>query len=118
VLDNRANLAERNIKVYGPGAAGNASPIRTITGIQVGDGNLMNIAVDLSDRLYLSEGLPGIISIYAPFAYGQAPRTGVGGSLDEPGGMDFDGSNNLYVANSGNVLVFDLTTGGTAPFGR
>jgi hypothetical protein len=112
--------ANRSITVYSPGASGNVAPIRTLTGIQVGDGNLNGIAIDNFDNLYLSEDLPEIISVYPPGANGSvAPiRTISGGSsgLHVPTKMAFDTFNNLYVSDGNDVLVFDPgASGGAAP---
>jgi hypothetical protein len=97
---------DRTITVYGPGAAGNSPPIRTLRGIQVGDGNLTSIAVDLDNNLYLAEDLPQIISVYPAFADGQVNpiRTITGFNIAT--GMDFDGGNNLYVADGVDVQVY------------
>lgn len=117
VLNIGGTPSQRNITVYSPSAVGNATPIRTVTGIQVAGGNLNGIAIDLFDNLYLSEQSPGIISVYPVGADGQAAaiRT-LRTDLHTPSDMDFDGLNNLYVANGINVLVFDPgATGQAAP---
>ncbi len=118
VLNSGGVPANRTITVYPPGASGNVPPARVIAGIEVASGNLNGIAVDTNDYLYLLEDLPGTISVYAPGAVGYpnpvrriaGPSTGLR-SVSE---LDFDGDNNLYVANGNNVLVFDASADGDA----
>jgi hypothetical protein len=110
VLNTGGIPANRTITVYAPGANGDAAPIRTLTGIQVADGNLNGIAVDNFDFLYLSEDLPEIVSVFSPVANGAvAPVRTISGpttGLSVPIQMAFDTANNLYVADGSDVLVF------------
>jgi len=113
------------VTVYPPGSDGNVAPSRTITGIQVGKADLFGLAVDLSDNLYVSCASTSdlsseVIFVYLSGASGSAlpARILQGGStgIVFPAGMDFDGDDNLYVANGQNVLVFDPTaSSGVAP---
>jgi hypothetical protein len=127
-LDSNGNLyvlntggipINRTITVYAPGADGNSAPIRTLTGIQVADGNLNAIAIDQLDNLYLAEDLPEIISVYPPGANGAVipirTISGISTGLKVPSKMAFDASNNLYVANGLDVLVFTSDATGDVP---
>lgn len=123
VLNTGGIPADRTITVYTPDAAGNAAPLRRLTGIQVDDGNLNGIAIDNFDFLYLSENVPPIIRVYAPGANGAVTpvRTIRGGQsgLAVPSDMAFDGANNLYVGNGIDVLIFaEDASGGAAPIRR
>src|SRR5215204_122646 len=109
-------IIDRDVTVFGPDADGNVPPIRVLTGIQVGNGNLHAMAIDRSDNLYLSQNLPAIISVFEPGADGTVtPVRTIHGSntgLLVPKGMDFDNANNLYVSNGANVLVFPASADG------
>ena len=123
VLNTGGIPAYRTITVYNPDATGNAAPIRTLTGIQVADGNLNGIAIDDSDFLYLSEDVPPSISVYAPGANGAVTPirmiSGGDSGLAVPSDMDFDSANNLYVANGIDVLIFaEGASGGDVPIRR
>jgi len=120
VLNTGGIPANRTITVYPPGADGDTPPLRTLTGIQVGSGNLNAIAVDRFDNLYLAEDVPAIISVFAPGANGAVTpiRTISGGStgLDVASKMTFDPLNNLYVANGLSILIFaPAAAGDVAP---
>lgn len=122
VLNTGGLPANRTITVYAPGADGDAAPIRTLTGIQVADGNLNGIGIDLFDFLYLAEDIPEIISVFAPGANGAVTpvRTISGAStgLVVPVKLAFDSSNNLYVANGLDVRIFASgVNGDVAPIG-
>jgi hypothetical protein len=108
VLNTGGLPANHTITVYSPGASGDVAPLRTLTGIQVGDGNVMDIAIDQFDFLYLSEDLPEFIQVYPPGAGGPVVpvRTLSGPTFVVPAKMGFDVANNLYVAIGVGVLVF------------
>jgi hypothetical protein len=116
VLNTGGIPVNRTITVYSPGANGNASPIRTLTNIQIAGGNLLDIAVDASDFLYLSEDIPGSVSVYAPGVNGAVTpvRRITGAILNVPSQMGFDSGNNLYVSDGFDVLVFGPSANGAA----
>jgi len=106
------------ITVHGPDDFGNAPPLRTLSRIHLGpdleSGDvsflISGIAVDSHDNLYFCQSSPGAISVYRPGARDPdrpfRTITGANTGLQAPHGMDFDDSNNLYVANGHSILVF------------
>ena len=97
--------------MYGPGAAGTPTPIRTLPVLQLTDGPLLQaIAIDQFDNLYLMQENPPIIRVYHQGANGPAvPFRIIGAGVLIPQDMDFDTLNNLYVGDSLSVQIFDGT---------
>jgi hypothetical protein len=81
------------VTVYGPGAAGNATPIATIAGSNTGLVQPLGVAVDANGWLYVADAATGIISIFAPGATGNvAPVATIAGShtgLKQPVALTF-----------------------------
>jgi hypothetical protein len=102
------------IEVYAPGASGDVSPSRTISGNRTRLTSPGAIALDGSGRLYVTnnrrQGSHGAIRVYAPGAKGQDQpvRTLVGTStsLDPPNDIEFDSHGNMYVTGNERVSVF------------
>lgn len=108
VLNTGGFPANRNVTVYAPGASGSDAPVRTVSGIQVGDGNLTGMAVDMRDQLYVCGDIPGNIKIYPAYANGATAAVDSRSGLQVPVAMDFDGNNDLFVSDvSLGQLVFD-----------
>jgi hypothetical protein len=102
------------IEVYAPGASGDVTPGRTISGSRTGLASPGPIALDGSGRLYVTNGRRpagnGVIRVYAPGARGQdrPVRTLVGPAtkLDPPNDIEFDSQGNMYVTGAERVSVF------------
>lgn len=101
-------LGVDSVTVYGPGANGYPTPIRTITGPLTQLSSPIGLVVDSSGNVYVLNGFIGTtsITVYAPGATGNvAPIRTIAGSLtglgsSVPGSpMALDGSGNLYVLN-------------------
>ena len=102
------------IYVFAPGANGNATPIRTITGSNTKLNNPSSVALDASGNIYAGNGASnsiatsggsGSITVYAPDANGNvAPIRTIAGSNTgisnpyAPWGIAIDGSGNLWAA--------------------
>jgi len=114
------------VTVYAPGAHGNVSPIRRISGARTGLAEPVPIAVGSSGRIFVANlnGGPsglGSVTVYAPNANGDAaPIRTIAGSktgLAGPIGLALGPSGELYVANQMNpatVTVYDSLANGNA----
>ncbi len=110
-----ANCGAGNITAYAAGATGNALPVSTRGGFTC----LAELALDSSDNLYvtLPDQAAGIgIDVFAPGPNGNLIRQIMGPDtqLNSPRPMAFDTSGNLYVGNSGAILVFGPGASGDA----
>ena len=122
-----------SITVYGPIATGNATPIRTITGVLTGLVNPQGVIVDSAGNLYVANAgalsVPDSITVYDPTATGNvAPINTISGTntrLASPQGVVLDPTGRLYVANKttpsitvytpgamGNVIPIRIISGG------
>lgn len=97
-----------SVQVFAPDASGNAGPIAELF---VPNGNIGDIAIDSRDHIYVSTSVPAAITVYPPGAEGHAqPVRRIAGPatrLVAPRELDFDGDDNLYVANIQNAAVFE-----------
>jgi sugar lactone lactonase YvrE len=113
------NLNTRIVTVYAPGASGNAAPVAILRNLPPGEfnDNLNDIAIDSRDYLYVAtSGPPAGISVYAPGAVEQAnPVRRITGAFVTVSNLDFDSDDNLYVADSINVAVFQAGADGNVP---
>ena len=110
------------VKVYAPGFAGNAAPVRTIAGPRSGVRAVAGIALDDRGWLYLAANADAgrdssLIRVYAPGARGDVPpsRTIAGSHtrLSGVAGIALDRAGRLYVTNgpqssgsAGAILVY------------
>jgi 6-phosphogluconolactonase (cycloisomerase 2 family) len=111
-----------HVAVYAPGATGNATPLRVITGPNTGLGGATGIALDATGRLYVANQLGNTITLYPPGATGNAsPTATIAGSntgLNGPADIVLGAAGQLYAANAfGNsVTVYAPgATGNAAP---
>jgi acylphosphatase len=115
------NDGDDSIEVYAAGATGNVAPIRSIIGPPYHYPK--GIAIDPSNGdIYVAKASNNSIVIYAPNASGKASPIGsIGGSqtgLNDPVGVAFDASANIYVTNKalgiqGNESVTVYAAGST-----
>ncbi|MEW2330276.1 hypothetical protein AB0880_20970 [Micromonospora chersina] len=98
-----------NVTVYEPRASGNTAPVAILHNLP--PGNLHDIAIDSRDYLYIAADAPTSVTVYALGAVGQAsPERRIAGPhtlLKAVSDLDFDSDDNLYVANSGHLAVFE-----------
>src|SRR5260370_33087464 len=89
------------INVYSATAAGDATPIRSISGPSTGLDRVSDIALDALGNLYVANATTSVITIYSSVADGDAaPVRTIGGSntrLGAPGSLAIDSAGNLYV---------------------
>jgi hypothetical protein len=104
-----ANQTDRSITIYSPGATGNATPLRTITGSNTGLSFPASIARDTAGRLYvlnlgLSGTSPETLTVYTDSATGNAApiRTipGIDAGRHNIEGLAVAGAGQLYIATS------------------
>jgi hypothetical protein len=121
------NNHEIAIDVFSRDASGNATPIRSITGINTGLQFPIGVGVDGTGKVYVADALANQILVYAARANGDvAPVQVIGGSqtgLTSMCNLSLGADGNLYVSNqfSGSaggydVLVFPMSgSGNIAP---
>jgi hypothetical protein len=108
-----------SVRVFAPGANGNAAPLQTITSVNLPSA----IAVDAHGEIIVSDfpggspDNPSLVKVYAPSANGPAPPlrslSGPATGLVTAGGFAVDeAQQQLYVANGASVLVFALQANG------
>jgi hypothetical protein len=104
------------VRVYAPGASGNAMPVRTIT-VPSG-GQTQSLAVDKAGDVFVTYGNLFTLLVYPAGAHdvGSSPATPV--LAFEPGflifGLVVDSSGRLYVSPpEGSILVYDDLVGST-----
>ena len=83
------------------------------------------VALDSSGDIFIADTLNNVVRIVTPdgnintaVAYGAPGYSGDGGvatnaQLRQPGGLAFDSSGNLYIADAGNNCVREVSTNGT-----
>jgi hypothetical protein len=106
--DSTGNLyvaISNSIYVYGPNAAGNATPIRTISGTLTSlTASVSEMAFDSSDNLFVvtdpNQNGPEVIE-FAAGASGNVAPTVITSSVDYfPTGVALDAANNIYIVQS------------------
>ncbi len=114
------------ITVYAAGASGDATPTATIAGFATGLSFPFGIARDGAGNIYVANefsngaGGPGIITIYAAGASGNATPTvtitGGNTGLGGPFGIVLDGAGNIYVGNysANSITVYAAGASGDA----
>jgi hypothetical protein len=108
-----ANPTLYQVLVYAPGATGNATATRTITGFS---NYVVSLAVDSTGQLYALSG--NTISVFAANATGNATPvrqiTGSATLLNSPYSLAVDSAQNIYVANTEaeNIVVFSASANG------
>jgi sugar lactone lactonase YvrE len=121
-----ANFFGHSITVYAAGASRNVTPTATIAGLATGLSYPFGIARDGAGNIYVANefssvsGGPGIITVYAAGASGNATPTATiaGGNtgLANPQGIALDGAGNSYVTNisSNSITVYAAGANGNA----
>lgn len=91
------------ITEYGPGAAGNATPVATLSGSKTGLSGPVGDTLDSAGHLFVADGSADAITEYAPGADGNvSPIATIAGhatGLDLPDGLAVRPSGQLVVAN-------------------
>ena len=122
-----ANNDNNTVTVYAAGLSGtvNATPIQTIRGFSTGLAEPTGVALDSNLNIYVSNQGSGFlagsggsggstggasVTVYPAGSTGNATPTaiisGANTGLGSPVGIALDGSSNVYVVDSGTVLVF------------
>ncbi|MDQ6781179.1 MAG: hypothetical protein M3Z37_08545, partial [Candidatus Eremiobacteraeota bacterium] len=115
VVTNPNSCTPQTVRVFAPGANGNATPTRTLAaGLCIdprGD------AFDSSGNLYVASFNNNAIFIYSPSVpSGGAPTNKITGSLTQlsnPVGIVFDKKGDLFVANQGTNTITEYAPGAT-----
>ena len=114
VCNPEAGSPYTSVTEYAAGSTGNASPLATIRGAATTLSSPADVALDNSDYIYVSNNNAssggGWISVFSPNSNGNiAPARIIQGAatgLNEPGGIAFDASGNLYASNhAGNSVT-------------
>jgi lactonase family protein with 7-bladed beta-propeller/NHL repeat-containing protein len=110
-----------HVAVYAPGATGNATPLRVITGPNTGFRGPAGIALDATGQLYVANQ-GNAITLYPPGATGNAPPAatlaGSSTGLNGPADIALGPAGQLYVTNAlGNSITTYApgATGNAAP---
>lgn len=118
-----------SITVYAVGATRDAKPVQAISGSKTELGTPLDVAVDASGKMYVTNYNNYSVTVYVANASGNFPprQTIIGGAtgLMEPEGIAVDPvSGNIYVANhggpssTGSVTIYSGdATGNAAPLG-
>ena len=90
---------------------GQLSPSRTLTsGLNTATG----VAVDANDNVYVSNKYLGTVSVFTSGG-SQPSETIAGGGLKGPDGLAVDRENDLFIADSSAIAVFEVPAGSTTP---
>ena len=120
-LDSSSNIYVANntgdsVTVYAAGSNGNIAPLATISGSNTSLESPQGVALDSSGRIYVTEFedvlvFPALVSSGTGLL-NEAPLATISGSntsLEFPQGIAVDSSGNIYVADAGNIDLFQGT---------
>ena len=114
-----ANFQANSVTVYGIGANGNATPLRTISGASTGLNSPYGVAVDpVNNEIYVVNGtVSGNVTVYPRTANGDIAPSRTFSGLSAPADIAIDLVNNeIAVVNSNppNAVIVFARTGGAA----
>jgi hypothetical protein len=119
VVDNVSQYGGTDeVTVYAPGANGNVTPTRTITGNATGMSGAVYDAVDAAGKLYVVNSSANSVTVYAPGANGNAaPVATIAGSntgFNTPYAIALDSTGTIYVSVGGtnSVNIFPAGSNG------
>ncbi len=123
VVDNLSQFGGTDeLTVYAAGANGNVAPLQNITGANTGMYGATYVAVDATNKIYVTNDYASTVTVYAAGATGNvAPIATIAGAntgIRSPGGIAVDAAGNIYVAeqSTSSILVFAPgATGNVAP---